>query len=354
MTAERNVGYISPLTRFKYNCWQVFDHKIGRDKAFKYFLKSRKKLEENILNQVSNGPKGKLIEPDRISNFDPEFILNEYVKKAKPVIIEGVANDWDCTKNWSLEYFKRLHGEDEILLIDNADRRNNKFEKLTLADVIDNINSGGSKYYRFYPLLRRHPEHIKDFDYKWLRSASNPSTKFEVFQVFIGGTDTESDLHSNFGSNFFTQAFGEKHWVMFDLKDTPVIDPFPGKNLYRSANGFLGEPFNCYEPDYKTYPGFEFINRYDFVLKPGDILYIPPFMWHAVKNITPSIGVAYRWLSYATSMKSSSLFFLMDMTKTNPTVWQSLSKHKEDTNLVHLADLGMLDKYIEELENCKS
>lgn len=342
---------INTWTKFKYNCWQIFDHKIGRDKAFKYFFKSRKKLEANILKEVAKNGKGKKLQPDRIKNYDPNFILNEYVKKAKPVIIEQVAADWKCAQEWSLDYFKDLHGADEILLIDNADRRNNKYEKLTLADIIDNINSGGSKYYRFYPLLRRHPEHIKDFDYKWLRSASNPSTQFEVFQVFIGGTDTESDLHSNFGSNFFTQTYGEKHWFMYDLKYSPVIDPFPGKNLYRSGNGYLGEPFNCYEPDFESYPAFQHIDYYDFVLKPGDVLYIPPFMWHAVRNLTPSIGVAYRWLSYATSLKSSSLFFLLDLSNRNPTVWQSLAKHKEDTNLVHLADLGLLDEYIKEHQN---
>ena len=82
----------------------------------------------------------------------------------------------------SLEYFKKLHGEDEILL--SGDNYSEKaFEMLKLKDLIDNIREGGQKYYRFYPLLSKHPEHIKDFDYNWLRERKASMPLGEFFQV---------------------------------------------------------------------------------------------------------------------------------------------------------------------------
>ncbi len=108
-----------------------------------------------------------------------EEFRNHYVRKGIPVVLEGAAKDWDCVKKWSLDYFKELHGDDEALMATQENMKN--YEASTLKDVIENIQSGGNKYFRFYPMLDKHPEHIKDVDYKWLRARIN---KFSFFDAF--------------------------------------------------------------------------------------------------------------------------------------------------------------------------
>ncbi len=342
-----NDSGINSFTRFKYDLWQLFDHKIGRDKAFKWFLKPRKKLEQRLVKEIQRRDVGKNLGIREVT-YESKEQVGQLIKDNKPFVLRQLAKDWDCVKKWSPEYLKKLHGDDEIVFVDNSDRKNNKFEITHLRDIIDNMNNGGAKYYRFYPLLRKHPEHLKDFDYQWLRGNSDRGvSKVEVFHTFIGGDQTETDIHCGFSSNFFTQAYGQKRWVLVGQEFTPIVDPFPGIRLTRSGNGYAGKPFSFFNPDYETYPGYKHVDYYDVTLDAGDVLYVPPFMYHNVINLSPSIGVAYRWIAYSTAFKASPLFFTMDMTMLNPTIWKCFKMHSEDTNMVHLMDMGLIDDYIQ-------
>lgn len=339
---------INTITRLKYDLWQLFDHKIGRDKAFSWFLKPRKKLEERLVKEISRKPKGKNLGIQEVVYRDKAQI-QELIKANKPFVLRQLAKDWNCAKNWSPQYLRDKYGDDDIVFVDNSDRKNNQFEITHLRDIIDNMNDGGAKYYRFYPLLRRHPECIKDFDYEWLRANSDRGvSKVEVFHTFIGGNQTETDIHCGFSSNFFTQAYGQKRWILVGQEFTPIVDPFPGIRLTRSGNGYAGKPFSFFQPDYETYPGYEYVDYYDVTLDAGDVLYVPPFMYHNVINLSPSIGVAYRWISYASAFRASPLFFTMDLTMVNPSIWKCFKMHSEDTNMVHLMDMGLIDDYVAE------
>jgi len=55
---------------------------------------------------------------------------------------------------------------------------------MTLADLIDGIHKELGSTTVFYPLWDKHPEHILDFDYKWLRERRNKGTLFEAFSSF--------------------------------------------------------------------------------------------------------------------------------------------------------------------------
>jgi len=346
-----NYNGINKMTHLKYDLWQFFDHKIGRDKAFKWFLNPRKKLENKLVDEIKRRGEGKNLGIKEVT-YESQAQVQALIKEKKPFVLRQLAKDWNCVTKWSPQYLSDLHGEDEIILVDNTDRRNNKFEVTYLKDVIDNINNGGAKYYRFYPLLRRHPEHLKDFDYKWLRENTDRGrSKVEIFHTFIGGDQTETDIHCAFSSNFFTQAYGRKRWILVGPEFTPIVDPFPCVRLTRSGNGFAGKPFSFFEPDYETYPGYRHVDYYDVTLEAGDVLYVPPFVYHNVINLSPSIGVAYRWLSYTSAFRSSPLFFTLDVTMRNPTMSECLKMHEEDTNMVHLMDMGLIDDYIEKHKN---
>ncbi len=343
-----NYSGINNLTRFKYDCWQFFDHKIGRDKAFKWFLKPRKKLENKLVQEIKRRPVGKNLGIQEVK-YESKEQVQHLIKQNKPFVFRQIAKDWDCVTKWSPQWLRNTHGDDEIVFVDNSDRKNNKFEVTHLRDIIDNMNDGGAKYYRFYPLLRRHPERIKDFDYKWLRANTDRGvSKVEVFHTFIGGDQTETDIHCGFSSNFFTQCHGQKRWVLVGQEFTPIVDPFPGIRLTRSGNGYAGAPFSFFKPDYEQYPGYKHVDYYDVTLDAGDVLYVPPFMYHNVVNLSPSIGVAYRWISYSSAFRSSKLFTMMDLTMLNPTIWKCFDMHADDTNIVHLMDMGLFDEYVEE------
>ncbi|TND10620.1 MAG: transcription factor jumonji jmjC domain-containing protein [Bacteroidetes bacterium] len=330
--------------RFKYGVYQIADHFFGRKKLFnkaraRYYAKLKASLEKK-------GP-GRIMPIERRKDLSLKEFMNHYVRKGIPVVMEGAAADWDCVKKWSLEYFKELHGKDEIVLVDQS-QVDYPYELTTLAHVIDNIRSGGSKYYRFYPLLSRHPEHLEEFDYKWLRDRRTKPVWFDAFQVFIGGAGTYTALHNANQSNLFVQVYGEKKWVLYSHYYTPIIDPAPVSNVYRSAPGKKESgPFNPFEEELDFtghYELFKYLDGYSVHLKPGDVFWNPPFYWHAVKNPTDSIGVGYRWSSPFYSFKISPLYMTLDCFARNPPIWKAYALYQKDINELHLAEVKRLEE----------
>lgn len=339
---------IKTSQRLEYSCYQFLDHFLGRERVFKLLGKRRKKFYKNLHKTLKASGEGKITPIERRKDLSLEEFKNHYVRKGIPVVIEGAAKDWDCVRKWSLEYFKELHGNDEIVLVDQL-KIESGYETIKLKDIIDNIHSGGKKYYRFYPLLEKHPEHIKDFDYKWLLKRENPLAWFKRFQVFIGGKDTISHLHNAAGCNLFVQVYGEKKWILYSSYYSPIVDSSPVKNNYRfspykTENG----PFDPFNPNYDyPYTLFKYIDGYEVNLKPGDIFWNPPYYWHAVRNTTDSIGVGYRWLSPFYAFKIFPLFMFLDLFVTKPNFYKAYKT--KDQNLVQLMELGKLDDYLKEM-----
>jgi len=345
MDIKKNIPYHQ---RFEFGIYQFMDHILTRKVAFFLTGASRRYLYKRIRKALEKSGEGKVLEIERRKDLSIEELQNHYMKKGIPVIIEGGAKDWPCVGKWSLEYFKKLHGEDEILVVDSK-HIDEDYEKMTLADLINNIRDGGSKYYRFYPLLSEHPEHLVDMDYNWLREAKHDNVYFESFQAFIGGKGTESPLHNAMAPNLFIQVYGEKRWSLISHHHTAIVDPDPIRNIYRGAPFRKDNyPFNPFKPSYeKPYELYKYVDRYDFVLKPGDILWNPPFWWHAVVNESDSIGIGYRWLPRAYCFGQQPLYTALDHLATKPSMRKGYKLSKKDTNLVHLAEDKRLKSFLE-------
>lgn len=335
----------SQLRQYAY--YALLDHFIGRKKGKSLTIKSRKKFYDNLFNDLKRNGEQQLIPIDRRKDLSDAEFKEKYLKRGIPVVFEGAAKEWDCVKKWSFDYFKSLHGTDEIVMADQY-KIENPYEKLTLGKLIDEINQGSGKYYRFYPLLKRHPEHLLDFDYEWLRSKKNRFSFLEAFQVFMGGDKTITPMHSANLPNLFTQVVGEKKWVLYHPNDTAIIDPDPVKGIYRSAPFKKKEgPFNPFNPDYSPpYSLFNYIRGYSVHLKPGDVLWNPPYYWHAVENVGMSIGVGYRWCAPLYCYQLAPLYAFLDTMVVNPPIWKSLKFVQKDANLIHLLEGGMLKEYL--------
>jgi hypothetical protein len=340
---------IKTSQRIEYGLIQIIEHFFDKEGKYKLLEKRRRKFYKRLHETLKKSGEGKIIPIERRKDLNLKEFKEHYLRKGIPVVLEGAAKDWECVKKWSLEYFKNLHGDDEIVLVE-VQKEGYPYEKIKLRDVIDNIRSGGKKYYRFYPLLTRHPEHIRDFDYKWLMERKTKNAMFDTFQVFMGGKDTITNIHNANPPNLFVQVYGQKDWILYSDYHTMVIDPAPVRNAYRNAPAKVdGQPFDPFNPDFETpYTLFKYIDGYSVSLQPGDVLWNPPFYWHTVKNISDSIGVGYRWAAPFYSLKISPLYMLLDFFSTNPSLLKSYRLIKKDNNLVWLAESGQLDNYLKE------
>lgn len=340
---------LSKRNRFVYGCFQCLDKLIGRNIGHKITLGLRRKLYRNIERELKAKGKGTIQEVDRVQNISLNDFKRLYVDQNKPVVIEGGALSWACCQEWSLDYFSELHGDDDITIV-AVDHTEKPYEIIKLKEVIRNIRSGGGKYFRFYPLLKEHPEHIKDFDYKWLRKIKSKISFREQFQVFIGGKGSQTPMHNAMLGNIFIQAYGEKEWILYKPEYTAIIDPPPGRNLHRSAPFKKSEgAFNPFEPDFESpYNLYQYIDGIRVRLQQGDIFFNPPHYWHAVQNPSDSIGIGYRWGSPIHAFKSAPLYTLLDF------LTAPFNKNlylKNDYNVIHLMEMGVYDAYKKEIAN---
>jgi hypothetical protein len=334
--------------RFRYGYYQYADRVLGREKSFKLHEKRRRRFYAKLHKRLREGPPGETHEIQKISaGISSKEFKKKYVQPGIPVVIKGGAKEWRCCENWSIDYFKSLYGDEDVLFVDH-EQIDSDYEELKLGEILDGIREGKGKYYRFYPLLRRHPEHIKDFDYEWLLKCRNNWKWNEGFQVFIGGKGSYTPMHNAAANNIFIQAHGEKDWYLYHPYYTPIFDPDPAQNVYRNGSYRQGgKVFNPFDPDFEMHPLYRYIDRVKVNLEEGDILYNPPYWWHAVQNPSDSIGVGYRWLAPYQAFKTAPTYFNLDLTVRNPPIWKWNKLAKEDVNLIHLAQTGRLDEYLE-------
>jgi ribosomal protein L16 Arg81 hydroxylase len=48
-------------------------------------------------------------------------------------------------------------------------------------------------------------------------------------------------------------------------------------------------------PDYERFPLFKDVPYLEFILQPGDMLYMPSRHWHYVRSLSPSFSVNFWW-----------------------------------------------------------
>jgi hypothetical protein len=284
-------------------------------------------LNQNITNDMSQYQIARKLEIPRVKNISNQELRKKYINKGIPVILEGYANKWECVKKWNPDFLIDNYGEDKVPLMGSPEDMNNidySLEYVTLKDVVESMVSGDtSRYSRFNRILYNHPELLKDFDYKWLLKMRNFFSSGKTLQVFLGAKGTKTHLHAASEHNLFTQVYGEKHWYIYAPNMDPALKP-----LVTGAPYFITS-YDPENPDFENYPAMRYVDRYECVLKAGDVFFNPPSYWHHVTNLTPSIGVGFRWFGVIDCFRLNFSQALLTIFAKNPPIWFA-ARYRDD------------------------
>jgi hypothetical protein len=119
-------------------------------------------------------------------------------------------------------------------------------------------------------------------------------------------------------------------WFLGKIPISETIFLYP--EIERS--GYIKSRVNLAQPDYKKFPLLVNAKFWEIELNPGDILYVPPHIWHFVENIDDTIAVGYRFSHLRAALTSSIAMTLIRIASLNPPIWQTMSYGKLDTNLI--------------------
>ena len=125
----------------------------------------------------------------------------------------------------------------------------------------------------------------------------------DVGHMFFAGKETTVRIHYDVDmSNVLHTHFGGKKRVV-------LIAPEYTDLLYCL-------PFNTYSlvdldnPDYKKYPGLSLVKGYDFLLEPGDSVFMPSGYWHYMTYLEGGFSISRRKIAKSMQTKMQGFTYL--------------------------------------------
>lgn len=233
----------------------------------------------------------------------PESFHRDFLAPSLPVVMRGLAKDFEAVARWSPEFFRDRYGDVVVETVD-GERRAVRDEgrglaevhtkEMTVAEQVKAMLEGRSDYVSFWTaLFVQHPELIGDVDVARLRAYLRPAwwSPEPIFKLFMGGGRTSTQWHCAELQNLFVQIHGAKEWLLCDPAWTPCFDP----RIATLRQQYCHSLIDFREPDLDRHPLYELAPLQRVRLEPGDVLYVPPFWWHCVSNPDVSIGLALWW-----------------------------------------------------------
>ncbi len=287
--------------RARFNASFVLEHYLKSRAVVEYKERTHQRIVEHVR---AMGP-GRCIPVDRVRNITPEQFRDRYLRKGIPVIIEGAAADWRCTREWSFESWKARFGHETIRLVDRPGLTDDDFvdeaeltEEINFGEFLDEVVRGGRRYMRFAPLFEKFPELGDDVDWDWLRSMPDQSFGLNA-QLFVGGGGRQTPLHNAMTVFLFANIVGVKRWTFVPNHYLSLLDPPADSRGYNHSEAVVREA------DGRRFPGLESVDYMEAVMNPGDVLFNPSWNWHSVVNDSATIGIRFGMIRPATMFTES-------------------------------------------------
>ena len=107
--------------------------------------------------------------------------------------------------------------------------------------------------------------------------------------VWIGPGGTVSPAHTDKKHNVLCQVAGYKYVAVFY--------PDQGRALYPDTTPMFENTsrVDLDSPDMEEFPLLSQLQGHHTILGPGEMLYIPPLVWHYVRSLEQSFSVSFWW-----------------------------------------------------------
>lgn len=276
-----------------------------------------------------------------VATFDtisPEVFKKDYYEPGKPVVIKNLAKDWPAFTKWNWDYFKQLVGDKKVPLYNNVKSDaytpiNTADDYKTFGEYIDMIKAGPAAWRIFlFNIFDHAPQLINDFT--WPEHMMKGFVK-KYPMLFTGGAGSITHMHFDIDLSHIlhTQFAGRKRVLMFPYKEQHKLyrKPFEVLSLadfshYYEQNG---------SPDYEKFPALKLAEGFDFILEPGDTLFMPAGYWHHMEYLDSGFAMSLRALQPSLGGKLKGVWSLIGMRsidtlmkKTMPKWWYKRKEKK--------------------------
>lgn len=229
---------------------------------------------------------------DRVRGITKEEFVKNYLKKKKPVLIEGLTDSWN--DKWRFDYIKEIAGEQIVPLYNNEPTKGNKssYEPVThkkMSEYVEMLQNNKPTDLRifFYMVKDNLPQLEKDFEY--------PDIGMKYFKripaLFFGGSKAHTFMHYDIdlGDNLHIHFEGHKRVLLFG--------PEQNTHLYKVPMAICNiESIDMNNPDFEKYPALKNAQGFEANMHHGDALYIPGEWWHFISYMNGGFSMSLRAL----------------------------------------------------------
>ncbi len=248
-------------------------------------------------------------------SIDPEVFKKEYYEPCLPVVIKNLAKDWPAYSKWNWDYFKQLVGQKKVPLYNNVKSDaytpiNTADDYKTFGEYIDMISSGPAAWRIFlFNIFDHAPQLINDFT--WPEHLMKGFVK-KYPMLFTGGASSITHMHFDIDMSHIlhTQFCGRKRVLMFPYQEQYKLyrKPWEVLSLADFSNYYIEG-----KVDYEKFPALKLAEGHDFILEPGDTLFMPAGYWHHMEYLDSGFAISLRALQPSVTGKLRGAWNLFGM-----------------------------------------
>lgn len=268
-------------------------------------------IEEHFSNDLptySNNTLPSILEPatvstdlrnpvQRISATDLDLVKFQSMIQdttCRPFIIEDTISHWPSlsTRPWTnLHYLETLVGGHRLVPVEQGRQYTDTewTQRLVpFGEFLRTLPSDNSQYLAQHNLFDQAPRLQHDVylpDYAMVDTGRNMEDV--EMNLWLGPKDTRSPLHFDKYDNLFAQVVGNKYFRMFEPQEASKLYPYGADTLLGNTS-----QVDVSKPDFVRFPKYHTVSFVDCVVRPGDLLYIPPYWWHYVRSLSISASIS--------------------------------------------------------------
>ncbi|XP_033842904.1 tRNA wybutosine-synthesizing protein 5 isoform X1 [Periophthalmus magnuspinnatus] len=239
------------------------------------------------------------------TSVDKNVFLQDIYPKRRPAVLRGVCLG-PCLEKWTTPYLREKGGDQEVKVhvstVPAMDFLHKNFVYKTLP-FNEFVKRASEKTHSDFFLcedesyyLRSLGEDVRKEPADLKKQFPGLAEDFKIPEFF--------DPEQFFSSVFRISSCGLQLWTHYDVMDNllaqvtgtkRVVLYSPQDALYMYMSGDKSEVLDIDFPDLERFPLFVKAKRYECVLQPGDLLFIPALWFHNTLALEFGVGVNVFW-----------------------------------------------------------
>ena len=212
-------------------------------------------------------------------NLTAERFLSLTDNLAKPLVIRQAWNVNHLRRLSDVNYWSENYGNSTVTCVDV---KHEHYRGCSINELFAYHFTGKRNVYSRtnHQILYENPELLEMLSHEiggWIDDEP-------LHEIFIGFEESGSPLHAEFTVNFQKQITGRKKWTLVGPSELPFV------NLHVTDDGASLLGFTADTVSWSNHPSLQYVNRFETVLEPGDVLFNPTMWMHIVENMRDDSG----------------------------------------------------------------